>query len=37
MNAYNEYSERFLEIINVMGISDYSIWNNVKGITKERI
>lgn len=37
MGAYNEYSERFLNVLDSLGISDYSVWNSIDGITKEQI
>lgn len=37
MSAYNEYSERFLKILDELGVSDYSVWNSVEGITKEQL
>ena len=34
MAAFNEYSERFLEIIDELGYSDYKVWNEVKSLSK---
>ena len=35
--AKNEFSDRFLQVIDALGLSDYAIWNNIEGITKEQI
>lgn len=37
MDAYNEFSERFLNVVEKLHVSDYSIWNSVEGITKEQL
>ena len=34
MAAFNEYSERFLEIIDELEYSDYKVWNEVKSLSK---
>lgn len=34
MAAFNEFSERFLEIIDELGYSDYKVWNEVESLSK---
>jgi hypothetical protein len=34
MAAFNEYSERFLEVIEKLGFSDYKVWNEVESLSK---
>ena len=34
MAAFNEYSERFLNVIAELGYSDYKIWNEVESLSK---
>lgn len=34
MAAFNEYSERFLAVIEKLGYSDYKIWNEVESLSK---
>lgn len=34
MAAFNEYSERFLEVIDELNYSDYKIWNEVESLSK---
>ena len=34
MAAFNEYSERFLEVIDELEYSDYKIWNEVESLSK---
>lgn len=34
MAAFNEYSERFLNVISELGYSDYKIWNEVESLSK---
>lgn len=37
METINDYSKRFLEIIDAMEVSDYSIWKNTEGISKGQL
>lgn len=34
MAAFNEYSERFLYVIEKLGFSDYKVWNEVESLSK---
>lgn len=34
MAAFNEFSERFLEVIDELEYSDYKIWNEVESLSK---
>lgn len=34
MAAFNEYSERFLDVIEKLGFSDYKVWNDVESLSK---
>ena len=34
MAAFNEYSERFLEVIDQLEYSDYKVWNEVESLSK---
>lgn len=34
MAAFNEYSERFLNVIEKLGFSDYKVWNEVESLSK---
>jgi len=34
MAAFNEYSERFLDVIEKLGFSDYKVWNEVESLSK---
>lgn len=34
MAAFNEYSERFLGVIEKLGFSDYKVWNEVESLSK---
>lgn len=34
MAAFNEYSERFLNVIETLGLSDYKVWNEVESLSK---
>lgn len=34
MAAFNEYSERFLDVIEELGFSDYRVWNEVESLSK---
>lgn len=37
MNSFNDYSERFLKVVDELGVSDYSVWNSIDGISKEQL
>lgn len=34
MAAFNEYSERFLNVIEQLDLSDYKVWNEVESLSK---
>lgn len=34
MAAFNEYTERFLQVIEKLGFSDYKVWNEVESLSK---
>ena len=34
MAAFNDYSERFLDVIEKLGLSDYKVWNEVESLSK---
>lgn len=34
MEAYNDFSARFLKVVDEMGISDYQLWNSMEGLSK---
>lgn len=34
MEAYNDFSARFLEVVDEIGISDYKLWNSMEGLSK---
>lgn len=36
-NGYNEFSERFLQVVDQLGITDYDIWNSIDGISEEQM
>lgn len=36
-NGYNEFSERFLQVVDQLGITDYDIWNSIEGISEEQM
>lgn len=34
MKAFNEYTERFLNVIEALGVSDYMLWNKLSNLSK---
>lgn len=34
MEAFNDYSERFLSVIESLGLTDYKVWNKLENLSK---
>lgn len=34
MAAFNDYTDRFLQVIEKLGYSDYKVWNEVESLSK---